>query len=75
MTRQKKEILKKIDDMYEWIAVDEQLGCGFAPPGAYDGMYDEIRRLEDDLARLRHYECAEAMFCDERGCGGEVLPF
>ena len=31
MTRQKKEIIKKIDEIEMFIAADEELGCGFAP--------------------------------------------
>ena len=61
MTRQKKEILKKISDLQKWIAVDLELGCGFAPANAYDDMYEEIYRLEGELAHLQHYESAEAI--------------
>ena len=67
MTRQKKEIVKKIDEMERWIAVDEELGCGFAPAGAYDGMYQEIYRLQEELARLQHYASVEDMLYDTRG--------
>lgn len=45
MTRQKKEVIKKIDDLEQWIEVDVELGCGFAPVGAYDETYREIDRL------------------------------
>ena len=67
MTRQKKEILKKIEEMDNWIAADMELGCGFAPADAYEGMEREIGRLQEQLAHLRHFETAEAMFYDERG--------
>ena len=67
MTREKKELLKKIEEMETWIAVDIELGCGFAPPGAYDGMYQEIYRLQEKLAHLRHYKTVEDMMYDERG--------
>ena len=67
MNRQKKELLKKIDELETWIAVDNELGCGFAPPGAYDGMYKEIYRLQEKLAHLRHYKTVEDMMYDERG--------
>ena len=67
MNRQKKELLKKIEEMETWIAVDIELGCGFAPPGAYDGMYQEIYRLQEKLAHLRHYNTVEDMLYDERG--------
>ena len=75
MTRQKKEILKKISDLQDWIAVDQELGCGFAPTDAYDDMYDEIYRLEGELAHLQHYESTEAMLYDTRGCKAVDLPF
>ncbi len=75
MTRQKKEIIKKIDQMQEWIGVDMELGCGFAPAGAYDGMYREINRLEQELARLQHYASVEAMLYDTRGCENAGCPW
>ncbi len=68
MNREKKELLKKIDELETWIAADIELGCGFAPPGAYDGMYKEIDRLQEKLAHLRHYKTVEDMMYDERGC-------
>ena len=67
MTREKKELLKKIEELETWIAVDTELGCGFAPPGAYDGMYKEIYKLQEKLAHLRHYKTVEDMLNDERG--------
>ena len=67
LTRQKKELLKKIEQLEIWIAADEELGCGFAPPGAYDDLYKEIYQLQEELAQLMHYESAEEMFFDERG--------
>ena len=68
MNRQKKELTKKIEELETWIAVDTELGCGFAPPGAYDGMYQEIYKLQEKLAHLRHYKTVEDMMYDERGC-------
>ena len=67
MNRQKKELLKKIEEMETWIAVDTDLGCGFAPPGAYAEMEKEIYRLQEKLAHLRHYKTVEEMYYDERG--------
>ena len=67
MNRQKKELLKKIDELETWIAADTELGCGFAPPDAYDGMYQKIYRLQEKLAHLRHYKTVEDMMYDERG--------
>ncbi len=74
MTRQKKEIIKKIDEMQTWIAVDEELGCGFAPPNAYAGMEREIYRLQGELARLQHYASVEDMLYDTRGCENAGRP-
>ena len=68
MTRQKKEIVKKIAEMERWIAADEELGCGFAPAGAYDEMYREINRLEEELARLQHFASREEKFFATLGC-------
>ena len=67
MNRQKKELLKKIEQMETWIDADTKLGCGFAPPGAYDKMYEEIYTLQEKLAHLRHYSTVEDMLYDERG--------
>ena len=74
MTRQKKEIIRKIDEMQRWIEVDTELGCGFAPVGAYDGMYRQINRLEEQLAKLQHYACVEDMLYDARGCENAGCP-
>ena len=67
MTREKKELLKKIEEMETWIAADTELGCGFAPPSAYDKTYGEIYALQKKLAHLRHYNTVEDMLYDERG--------
>ena len=75
MTRQKKEILKKIDEIQTFIAVDEELGCRFAPAGFYDELYEQIWELETQLAKLSHYESVEEMMMDPRGCGADTLPF
>ena len=75
MTRQKKEITKKIDAMEQWIAMDAELGCGFAPAGAYDGMYKEIHRLQEELARLQQYTSVEDMLYDTRGHENSGCPW
>lgn len=76
MTRQKKEIIKKINDMEMWIAADMELGCGFAPPDAYADMEQEIWRLYEELAHLQHYESAEEMFHDDRWMTNDTdVPF
>lgn len=66
MTRQKKEIIRKIEEIYKWIAVDEELGCGMAPAGAYDSLYQEIAELDEELAHLMHFESANEMFFNPR---------
>ena len=75
MTRQKKEIIKKIDDLEQWIEVDVELGCGFAPVGAYDETYREIDRLRGELAQLQHYASVEDMLYDTRGCENSGCPW
>ncbi len=67
LTRQKEEILKRIEGLEKQIDIDMELSCGMAPPGAYDEMYKEIYRLQDELASLTHYKTAEEMFLDVRG--------
>ncbi len=69
MTRQKKEILKRIEQMDNWIAADIELGCGFYNPDAYADMYEKMDKLYEQLAHLRHYNSAEEMSLDERGLG------
>jgi hypothetical protein len=66
MTRQKKEILKKIDEIREWIAVDEELGCGCAPANFYAPLYEQIHELEEQLAKLSHYNSVAEMYNDDR---------
>ena len=70
MTRQKKEILRQIDEIERDIDIDQQLAYGMAPPGAYDSIYQQIDELWDKLARLSRFESKEAMFLDERGMLG-----
>lgn len=67
MTRQKKELLKKIGEIEASIQTDLQLGFGCAPPGAHDKTDGEIDRLEGELARLRHYGSTQEMYRDPRG--------
>ena len=69
MTRQKKELIKKINDMHDWIEMDIALGCGFAPDWVYAGMYKEIGRLQEELARLQHYGSVDEMMYDDRWMG------
>ena len=67
MTRQKRELLKQIQQMERSIETDTQLGLGYAPPGAFDRAYEKIYELREELAHLRHYASVEEMLCDTRG--------
>lgn len=75
MTRQKKELIKKIDSIQRFIWADEELGCGFAPAGFYDPLYEQIDKLETELAHIRHYATVEEMIYDFRGMKNEGIPF
>lgn len=58
MTRQKKEIKKKIQEIVRFIEVDMDLGCGYAPANYYDPLYAEINELEEELAHLSGFATA-----------------
>ena len=75
MTRQKKEIIKQIQEIEREIEIDMELSHGIHPPGAYDGMDEMISELQEQLAHLRHYGSAEEMLYDTRGIapGGMLL--
>lgn len=75
MTRQKEELIKKIEEIENFIAADEELGCGFAPAGAYDSEYKKVYELQGQLAHLRHYGSVEEMMNDPRGTSPAELPF
>lgn len=78
MTRQKKEIRRKMDEIENFIRVDEELGCGFAPADAYDSMYEQIWELGEELARLSHFDSYMDYLMDSRGlkaCADEGLPW
>ena len=68
MTRQKKELVRKIDEIENFIAADESLGCGFAPAGFYEPLEKEAWELREELARLSGYKDAMEMMHDGRGC-------
>lgn len=70
MTRQKKEILKKIDAITNFIDADMELGCGFAPVNAYSELEMMFNELYEELARLRHYPDGLAMMHDPRNMSG-----
>ena len=67
MTRQKKELIQRIDEIEAFIAADDALGCGFVPPDFYRELEEEAWELEEQLARLRGYRDANAMMMDTWG--------
>ena len=73
MTRQKKELIKRIDQIEAFISADSALGAGFAPAGFYEPLEQEAYRLQEQLAHLSHYSSVEEMIYDTRGCTG--IPF
>ena len=76
MTRQKKEIIRRINEIEKFIAVDEALSCGFAPAGFYDSLEEEAWDLQEQLAHLSHYSSAVEMMMDTRGCRMDAyVPF
>ena len=74
MTRQKKEIAKKIDRLETGIEMDELMGCGL-PPAVYEAREREIYSLLEQLARLQHYASVEEMLYDTRGCENSGCPW
>lgn len=66
MTRQKKEIVKKINYLIEMIDIDRQLGCGCLPAWAYQETEEQIADLMEELAILSHYENWAQMENDDR---------
>lgn len=76
MTRQKKEIIDKINEIWAFIQADEALGCGFAPAGFYEPLERQINELEEKLAHIRGYKDSMEMMMDtrwQRGC--KDIPF
>ncbi len=74
MTRQKKEIAKKIDRLEVGIEMDELMGCGL-PPAVYEAREREIYSLLEQLARLQHYASVEEMLYDTRGSENSGCPW
>ena len=75
MTRQKKELTRRIDEIHNFIAADEELGCGFAPAGFYEPLEQKAYELEELLAHLRGYSSVMEMMMDSRGYVNEGIPF
>lgn len=75
MTRQKKELENKIDQIHKTIENEEEMGCGFILAGWFQPLEEEIYKLEQQLAELRHYDSVESMYLDTRGTTPDNLPF
>ncbi len=71
MTRQKKEIAKKIDRLETGIEMDDLMGCGL-PQSICEER--EVYQLQKELARLQHYASVEDMLYDTRGCENAGRP-
>lgn len=56
MRRERKELNKKIDQLQEYVAGDDKLGCGFAPAGFYDPIYEQVSALELQYAKTYGYD-------------------
>lgn len=61
MTRQKKELIKKIEYIDSLICAEDELGCGMTPPDFYRSLYQEIERLAEELAHLRGFKDQQEM--------------
>ena len=78
MTRQKKEIRRKMEEIEYEIRVDEALSFGCAPSGAYDSAEQTLWELGEELARLSHFDSYMDYLLDPRGleaCADEGLPW
>lgn len=76
MTRQKKEILKRIEIIQDGIDADIAMGCGCIPSNAFAKQEAEMDTLWEELAHLSHYNSAVEMFYDPRNQpGGQDLPW
>ena len=67
MTRQKKELNRKIDELYHEIGMNELPAPGMLPASYYQDVYQRIDKLLDQLVQLSHYSSTEEMLHDERG--------
>ncbi len=66
MTRQRKEIIKKVERVQLGMEMDDLMGCGL-PPAVFEEREREIYSLWGQLAQLQHYACVEDMLYDTRG--------
>ena len=66
MTRQKKELIRAIQEIDDFITADTEMGCGFAPADAYADLEEKQWNLLEQLAHLSHYTSAMEMLNDDR---------
>ena len=68
MTREKSEILKKLNELDAQESAELEMGCGFGAELIGD-TFERMRwPLLEKLAELQHYPNVEAMLYDDRGC-------
>lgn len=75
MTRQKKELVKKIEEIEMFMRAEEEMGCGFTPVDWFKPLEEQIYKLQEQLAKLSHYNSVEDMLYDNRGFELENVPF
>ena len=67
MTRQKKELHKKIDQLQAIIQAESELGCGFTPADWFEEIYIEMEKLYEELAHLSHFSTLDRYIWDHQG--------
>lgn len=68
MTREKQEILKKLNELDNEEAAEYEMACGFGSD-LIDDTFERIRMpLLERLSMLRHYHSVNDMMYDFRGC-------
>lgn len=75
MTRQKKELEKKIEQIERYMAAEEEMGAGFTPADWFRPLEEKIWKLQEQLAELRHYSSVNEMLWDNRGFELRNLPY
>lgn len=77
MTREKKELIKKLEEIDQHIDAEIELGCGFTPDWFLEKLYALKDPILEKLAKLSHYNSVNEMLYDERQWGGipNELPF
>lgn len=67
MTREKKEIIKKINEIQFQMQCEKSMGCGFTPSSYFEMIEQQyLDPLYEKLSILQKYNSVEAMLHDER---------